>query len=213
LELRIDWSLYAILDKKLVGERDHKRLAEQVILGGARIIQVRNKISSSREFYDDALEVKKITTHFGIPLIINDRVDIARAVKADGVHLGQDDLPFAAARRLIGQDMILGASVHSMEEYQATLAGEPDYLGVGTIYPSQTKIGLKERGLELIKELRRVTTLPMVGIGGITVDNAAAVIQAGANGVAVISGLLDTDDVIGRAREFVNSNQKFCSIK
>lgn len=205
---KLDWSLYAILDKKFVGSRDLKSLAERVITGGAGIIQLRNKISSSRGFYEDALEVKKITTQFGIPLIINDRVDIALAVKAEGVHLGQDDLPFAAARRLIGKEMILGASVHSLEEHKAALAGRPDYLGVGTIYPSPTKNALKEKGLELIKELRRVTALPIVGIGGITVDNAAAVIQAGANGVAVISGLLDTEDVIGRAREFVTQIKK-----
>ncbi len=202
-QIKLDWSLYAILDKKFVGSRNLKSLTEQVITGGAGIIQLRNKLSSSGEFYADALEVKKITTHFGIPLIINDRVDIALAIKAEGVHIGQDDLPFAFARRLIGKEMMLGASVHSLEEYQTALAGQPDYLGVGTIYPSPTKSALKKKGLELIKELRRVTTLPMVGIGGVTVDNAAAVIQAGANGVAVISGLFDTDDVIGRAREFI----------
>lgn len=200
---KIDWSLYAILDKKLIGARNLKRLAEQVIAGGAGIIQLRNKISSAIEFYNDALEVKNITAHFQIPLIINDRVDVALAVGAEGVHLGQDDVPFDAARRLLGSSRILGASVHSLVEFQAAQAGQPDYLGVGTIYPSPTKDALPEKGVELIRELRRRTNVPMVGIGGITVENAGAVIEAGADGVAVISDLLNAENVREHARQFV----------
>ncbi len=198
-----DWSLYAILDKKTLGARDLKFIAEQVIAGGAGIIQLRNKMSSAQEFYTEALQVKQITDRFGIPLIINDRVDIALAVKAAGVHLGQDDLPFEYARQLIGSEMLLGASVHNLNEFETALAGQPDYLGVGTIFSSRTKTELAAKGIQLIRELRQLTTLPLVGIGGITVENLEPVIEAGADGVAIISGLLDSSDVCERAKQFV----------
>jgi thiamine-phosphate pyrophosphorylase len=202
-EKTIAWSLYAILDKKFIGSRNLKELTEQIIAGGARIIQLRNKLTSANEFYTDAVVVKEITDRHRVPLIINDRVDIALAVKADGVHLGQDDLPFEYARRLVGNEMLLGASVHDMLEFETARTGQPDYLGVGTIYPSQIKSDLTAKGIRLIQELRELTDLPMVGIGGITVENLAAVIEAGADGVAVISALLDTDDVFARTKEFV----------
>ncbi|HEX9654525.1 MAG TPA: thiamine phosphate synthase, partial [bacterium] len=200
---KIDWSLYAILDKRAIGTRDIRELAEQIIAGGAGIIQLRDKISPVKEFYEDSLAVKEITTQLGVPLIINDRVDIALAVKAEGVHLGQDDLPFDTARRLLGEQRMLGASVHSLEEYRAAQKGRPNYLGVGTIYSSNTKNGLKEKGCGLVQRLRSMTDLPIVGIGGITVDNLEPVLAAGADGVAVIAGLLDADNVYERATRFV----------
>jgi thiamine-phosphate pyrophosphorylase len=146
-------------------------------------------------FYDDAMAVKAVTAHHGIPLIINDRVDIAMLVDADGVHLGQDDIPFAQARRLIGDRKILGASVHNLDELTAALPGNPDYLGVGTIYPSASKATLADQGTAILKAVRQMTGLPIVGIGGITLDNLKPVIAAGANGVAVISALSDRGDI------------------
>ncbi len=200
----MDWSLYAILDKECIGNRSIKFLAEELSKGGAGIIQLRNKISSPNEFYADAVLVKEATKRYGIPLIINDRLDIAIAVQADGVHLGQQDLPLAAARQLVGKKMILGASVHNLDEFEMAMAGGPDYLGVGTIYASPTKSELQVKGLPVIEAIRARTRLPMVGIGGITLDNLAPVVQAGADGVAVLSALLNADDVQQRAREFVN---------
>jgi thiamine-phosphate pyrophosphorylase len=201
---KIDWSLYAILDKESIGNRSIKFLAEELIKGGAGIIQLRDKVSSPKEFYADAVLMKEVTKLYGIPLIINDRLDIAVAVQADGAHLGQQDLPLTAARRLVGKKMILGASVHNVEEFEIAMAGEPDYLGVGTIYPSPTKSELGVKGIQVIEAIRARTRLSLVGIGGITLDNLAPVIQAGADGVAVISALLNVDDVQSRAREFVN---------
>ncbi len=200
----IDWSLYAILDKECAKERSLTQLAEQAIQGGAGILQLRNKLSASDEFYADALKIKEVTRHFRIPLIINDRLDIALAAKADGVHLGQDDLPLAEARKLVGNQMILGASVHNLKEFEIALTGEPDYLGVGTIYPSSSKADLKSAGIKIIEQLRQKTTLPLIGIGGITVENLEPAIRAGADGVAVISDLFTGQDVCGRAKEFVN---------
>ena len=199
----IGWSLYAILDKEYVKERSLTRLAEEAIAGGAGILQLRNKISASDEFYADALEIKEVTQHFNIPLIINDRLDIALAAKADGVHLGQDDLPFAEARKLLGKQMILGVSVHNFNEFEIALKGKPDYWGVGTIYPSLSKTELQSAGIKIIEQLRPKTTLPLIAIGGITVENLEPVIQAGADGVAVISDLFGRQNVCSRAQEFV----------
>jgi len=199
----IGWSLYAILDKESVKERSLTRLAEEAIAGGAGILQLRNKISASDEFYADALEIKEVTQHFNIPLIINDRLDIALAAKADGVHLGQDDLPFAEARKLLGKQMILGVSVHNFNEFEIALKGKPDYWGVGTIYPSLSKTELQSAGIKIVEQLRPKTTLPLIAIGGITVENLEPVIQAGADGVAVISDLFGRQNVCSRAQEFV----------
>ena len=199
----IGWSLYAILDKESVKERSLTRLAEEAIAGGAGILQLRNKISASDEFYADALEIKEVTQHFNIPLIINDRLDIALAAKADGVHLGQDDLPFAEARKLLGKQMILGVSVHNFNEFEIALKGKPDYWGVGTIYPSLSKTELQSASIKIVEQLRPKTTLPLIAIGGITVENLEPVIQAGADGVAVISDLFGRQNVCSRAQEFV----------
>jgi len=199
----IDWSLYAILDKEYATERELTKLAEQAIQGGAGILQFRNKISASDEFYSDALKIKEVARHFKIPFIINDRVDIALALKADGAHLGQDDLPFAEARKLLGKQMILGVSVHNFNEFEIALKGKPDYWGVGTIYPSLSKTELQSAGIKIIEQLRPKTTLPLIAIGGITVENLEPVIQAGADGVAVISDLFGRQNVCSRAQEFV----------
>ncbi|MFQ5864911.1 MAG: thiamine phosphate synthase [bacterium] len=199
---KIDWSLYVVLDKEFIQGRSVTFLAEELIKGGAGVIQLRNKISETQEFYLDAVKVREVTQKHGIPLIINDRLDIAMAVQADGVHLGQNDLPFQVARGLICQDMILGASVHNLNEFYKAVEGGADYLGVGTIYPTNTKEAHQIMGVKIVETLRSKTNLPLVAIGGITLENLDPVIQAGADGVAVISALLKVEDVAARATEF-----------
>jgi len=206
----IDWSLYAILDKKFSKGRSLAFLAEEVIEVGAGIVQLRDKISAIRDSLVDAQQVKEVTRRHGIPLIINDRLDIALAVNAEGIHLGQQDLPIKAAKELIRDKMIIGSSVHNLHEFHAAVDGGADYLGVGTIYPTKTKNESNISGVEIIELLRPKTDLPMVAIGGITVENLTPVIQAGADGVAVISALLDAADVRTRAMEFV---QKIKNVK
>ena len=208
----IDWSLYAILDKEFLRNRAIGVLAEDVISGGAGIIQVRNKISTPIEFYENVLEVKEVTQHYRIPLIVNDRLDIALAAKADGVHLGQKDLPFSHARKLLGDQRLLGASVHTVAEFDLAMEGQPDYLGVGTIFQSKTKSDLKTSGVQFLKIVRTLTNLPLIAIGGITLENAGKVFESGADGVAVVSSLLDTDDVRKRADDFVKriKHKKIC---
>ncbi|MFQ5754395.1 MAG: thiamine phosphate synthase, partial [bacterium] len=143
---KIDWSLYAILDKEFIQNRSIPFLAEQVIAAGAGVVQLRDKISTTKEFYAEALAVKEITYQYGIPLIINDRLDIALTVNAEGVHLGQSDLPLKAARSIVGADMIIGVSVHNLAEFNAVVKNEPDYFGVGTIFPTKTKNKLQIMG-------------------------------------------------------------------
>ncbi|MFQ5824632.1 MAG: thiamine phosphate synthase [bacterium] len=206
----IDWSLYAILDKEFIKGRSISTLAEDLIKGGAGVIQLRNKISETEEFYLEALKVKEVTQKHGIPLIINDRLDIAMAVKADGVHLGQKDLPLQVARSMIGEKMILGVSVHNLNEFYKAVEGGADYLGVGTIYPTNTKDDLQIMGIKIVETLRSKTNLPLIAIGGITLENLAPIIQAGADGVAVISALLNVENVGSRAKEFV---QQIRSVK
>lgn len=207
----IDWSLYAIIDKAFIGERDLETLTEEIITGGAGIIQYRNKISSTGEFYEEALKIRQVTKRHAIPLIINDRVDIAMAVEAEGVHLGQKDLPWSVAKRISSGNLIIGASVHNLNEFHRAMEAPVDYLGVGTIYPTFSKSeGIEIAGEQIIHQLRPRTHLPIVAIGGINLDNLEPVIQAGADGVAVISALLTAEDVQARARAFI---QKIKSVK
>ncbi|MCJ7812746.1 thiamine phosphate synthase [bacterium] len=199
----IDWSLYAIIDKELLKRRDIQLVAKHVILGGAGIIQYRNKISEDGEFYRESRLLKNISDMYGVPLIINDRVDQALAVDANGVHLGENDLSLDIARKMIGNDKIIGASVKSYSDYQKAKCA--DYLGIGAIYPTKTKKNYKITEIELIKKIRIQSTIPIVGIGGITVENLTPVIRAGANGVAVISALLDADHIEDISKRFFNA--------
>lgn len=204
----IDWSLYVILDQEVIQGRSLPKLVETVIAGGAGVIQLRDKVSPSNAFYQNALAVKDVTQKRGVPLLINDRVDIALAADTDGVHLGQEDFPFKQARELIGAQKILGASVHSLTEFEQAMTGNPDYLSVGTIYPSPTKQELQSRGVEIVKEIRSRTDLPLVAIGGITVENLAPVIRAGADGVVVVSDIFKYEDVRTRTETVVSAIEK-----
>ena len=198
----IDWSLYSIIDKEWLKEKSIEDVAQQLCEGGSGIVQYRDKISTSRDFFSNALVLRKITKDFQIPFVVNDRIDIALAVNADGVHLGQEDIPWECARNILGNDKVIGGSVHSIEEFNHIKMC--DYIGVGAMFPTKTKKNVHVGGLDLLKKIRLLTELPIVGIGGITIDNAASVIQAGANGVAVISWLLGSSDIRGNAQQMID---------
>lgn len=183
--------LYPVTDVRLSG-LSHAEQVAKLGEGGANLIQLREKRLSPREFYDQALEAMRVARLRGVKIIINDRVDVAMAVDADGVHLGQDDFPPQAARRLLGDSAIIGLSTHSVEQaVQATAMGV-DYIAIGPIFSTSTKdntdpiVGLI--GLRQVREA--VLQTPIVAIGGITSENATEVIQGGADAVAVISALL-----------------------
>ncbi len=202
---RIRWSLYAIIDREYVDPAEMAAVTEAAIRGGAGIIQLRDKVSSGRQFYENAVVLRDVTRRHGVPFIVNDRVDVALAVDADGVHVGWSDLPPEVTRRLIGPERLLGLSASSENEVGRALGYGPDYLGIGAMFSTKTRPDYAVPGPSLIAAVRGRVSCPIVGIGGVTPENCGEVIRAGADGVAVISALLEADDVEARAREFVRA--------
>ena len=195
--------LYAIIDSQALGGRDHLKVASRLVRGGAKAIQLRYKLDSKDELLSIAQQLKKLCSERGVLFIINDYLDIALAVGADGLHLGQKDLPVSIARRLLPLDAILGVSVTTVEQAKAAESGGADYIAVGSIYPTFSKATAKVVGLERLCKIREAVGLPLVAIGGINKDNAAEVATAGADAVAVISAILQAKDVEEAAREII----------
>ena len=192
--------LYAIVDVDAGGEEVVRR-TEGLLRGGARLFQLRWKRPGVADFFATATECARLAQVYGARLMINDRVDVALACGADGVHLGQSDLPLAAARRLLGARRWIGVSTHDVEQARVAAAGGADYVGFGPIFATSTKrTGYSPRGLEGLRQVRAAVTLPIVAIGGIDFDNAAEVIAVGADAVAMISALAASPDAAGAAR-------------
>lgn len=195
---------YPITDVRLSG-LSHAEQVERLAAGGATMIQLREKTASPREFYTAALEAMNVARRLDVRIIINDRVDIAIAVNADGVHLGQEDVPPDRARRLLGESRIVGFSTHGLKQAVEADGLPIDYIAIGPVFQTSTKEDPDAVvGLEAIAATRRQTSKPLVAIGGITLSRAASVIEAGADSVAVISDLFSTGDISGRAREFID---------
>ena len=187
-------SLYAIVDPLDTG-RDPVALAAALLAGGARCLQLRWKGASSRELLAAAVAIRQHTSTAGALFLVNDRPDITRAADADGTHLGQDDLPVSAARRVLGPARLIGVSTHSVAQARAAAEAGADYIGVGPVYETTSKTGaLPAGGVELVSAVRAVVTCPVVAIGGITAANAAAVLAAGADAVAMIGALVRASD-------------------
>ncbi len=184
-------------------------LIEAAVSGGVTVVQLRSKRQSTRAFCDLARDVIRILKPRRIPLIINDRIDVALACGADGVHLGQQDLLLTDARRILGPSGIIGISVNTIEEARDAENGGADYLGVGPLFPTSSKSRLRPiLGLEGLRRIRKQVRLPLLAIGGISTDNAAAVRRAGADGVAVISALISAPDIAGAAAELAVGPEK-----
>ncbi|MYB76276.1 MAG: thiamine phosphate synthase [Chloroflexi bacterium] len=197
-----DPRLYVVLDPAVAGGRSVVEIARQAIAGGATLLQLRDKHSPDRDILDTATAIVQLCRTASIPFIVNDRVDIAWASGADGVHLGHDDLPPTVARTLLGDDAIIGMSAGNLAELAAALPAQPDYLGVGPMYATRTKSDAGAPvGPAMIRTLREAApTIPLVGIGGITAENAAAVLAAGAAGIAVVSAVVAARDVEAATR-------------
>jgi thiamine-phosphate pyrophosphorylase len=191
----IDYSLYLVTDRGLARGRSALEIVTAAVRGGASVVQLREKGCSTREFIEQGLAIKKFLKDHGVPLIINDRVDVAQAVKADGVHLGQNDMPLGLAKKILGESMIIGISAESVKNAIEAEKGGADYLGVSPIYTTPTKTDTAPAlGLTGLKEIREAVRLPLVGIGGLNTENAAEVIRNGADGVAVVSAIVAADD-------------------
>jgi thiamine-phosphate pyrophosphorylase len=198
----IDWRLYLVTDRRMAGARPIEDIVRAAVRGGVTAVQLREKECATREFVELARRLKALLAGSGVPLIVNDRVDVALAAGADGVHLGQSDLAFQDARALLGPDALIGLSVETMEQAEAAGRLEAAYLGVSPIFPTPTKTDtLSAWGLDGLRRLRRASRHVLVGIGGIGVGNAADVIAAGADGVAVVSAICGAADPEAVSRE------------
>ena len=196
--------LYVILDSSVSSNRPLVDVLKASATAGAKIFQYRNKTASMKVAYEEALPLSKVAQELGVLFIINDRCDLALAVDADGVHLGQGDVPLNLARKVMGPDKLIGISTHNREQVIAATAGDPDYLGFGPIFTPGSKLDHDPVvGIVGLKTIRQLTPLPIFAIGGITLDNAEDVRQAGANGVAVISAVLKASDVAQAVNDFV----------
>ena len=201
----VDYSLYLVTDRGLGHGRTTLEIVTAAVQGGATVVQLREKDCSTRDFIKQALSIKKFLKDRGVPLIINDRVDVAQAVEADGVHLGQSDMPFEIAKNILGDSMIIGISAESLEDAIEAEKGGADYLGVSPIYATPTKTDTATPlGLEGLQEIRKAVGLPLVGIGGLNKDNATEVIRNGADGLAVVSAIVAADDPEAAARGLKN---------
>ena len=192
--MRLPSALYVIIDPEVSREREPAALLDAVLAGGCRVVQLRDKRATAAALYPLARALADRCRRAGALFIVNDRADLALAVGAGGLHVGQDDLPAAAARRLLPAEMVLGVSTHGPEQARRALADGADYVAVGSIFPTGTKAGFELVGPELVRRLRPEIPVPLVGIGGITADNAAQVMAAGADAVAVISAVCAAAD-------------------
>jgi thiamine-phosphate pyrophosphorylase len=194
--------LYTIADTLGRAELSFATLAEQLCAGGAKLMQLRVKDLPTRDVLMIAREVRAICSRYGCLFIMNDRTDIALAVDADGVHVGQEDLPLAAARTVLGSNKIIGVSTHDPEQAVEAERGGADYIGFGPLFGTMTKAtGYTARGLDQLREIRSLVQLPIVAIGGITAERAPSALAAGANAVAMISDLVLAKDTAAKVRE------------
>jgi thiamine-phosphate pyrophosphorylase len=199
-----EWGLYVITDAGLSRGRSHTEVLREAIAGGAAVVQLRDKDLTTRELVEEGQKLRSLTLEMGAALIVNDRIDVALAVEADGVHVGPDDMPVALARELVGPGRILGASAGTVDEARAAQADGADYLGVGSVYATGTKADAGEPiGPEGLARIAASISIPVVGIGGIAEANAGEVIAAGGEGVAVISAVVSADDVQAAARRLL----------
>ena len=197
--------LYVILDPSVCPDRPLLDVLKASATAGATIFQYRNKTASMKASYTEALSLRKAAHELGVLFIVNDRCDLALAVNADGVHLGQEDLPLHLARKIMGSAKLIGISTHKPEQVMSATAGGPNYLGFGPIFLPGSKADHDPVvGIEGLKSIRRLTTLPLFAIGGITADRADEVVRAGADGVAVISAILKAPDISRAVTDFVS---------
>jgi thiamine-phosphate pyrophosphorylase len=190
----IDYSLYLVTDHRNKTEEEFLNIIEEAIKGGTSIVQLREKTASTKDFYQLALKVKEITTRYDVPLLINDRIDIALAVDSEGVHLGQDDMPADIARKIIGDDKILGVSASTVEEAIKAQIDGADYIGSGAVFPTATKDDADSVSKEELKSIVDSIDIPVVAIGGITIENASELKDTGIAGFSVVSAIMSADD-------------------
>ena len=199
----LDYRVYLVTDTVYFNNANIWNKMEAALRGGVTLVQYRDKTQESRILYERALKMKALCDKYNVPMLVDDRADIAFAVGAAGVHVGQSDLPAEVACRMLGADAIIGVSAHNAEEALAAEAAGADYLGCGAVYPTGTKKDTSVIGVEGLKAIRAVTKMPFVGIGGVTLANYRDVLNAGADGAAIVSAILSADDIESTVQKFV----------
>ncbi|MGM9519597.1 MAG: thiamine phosphate synthase [Phascolarctobacterium sp.] len=205
---QIDYSIYLLTDDGCLKGRPLLACVEQALQAGVTLVQYRSKFKDGGPMYEEALALKALCDRYDVPLIINDRVDVALAVGAAGVHVGQDDLPCQVVRALAGDDFVIGVSAHNPEEARQAAADGADYLGCGAVFGTATKPGVAKLGLANLRAIRGAVSLPMVGIGGVNATNYDEVLATGANGAAIISGILAAGDIKAEVAKFVAARDR-----
>ena len=190
----IVYSVYLVTDHRNKTDEEFLNIIEEAIKGGTTIVQLREKTASTKDFYQLALKVKEITSKYDVPLLINDRIDIAIAVDSEGVHIGQDDMPADIARKIIGEDKILGVSASTVEEAKKAQEDGADYIGSGAVFPTATKDDADSVSKEELKEIVDSIDIPVVAIGGITLENAESLKDTGIAGFSVVSAIMSADN-------------------
>ncbi|WP_018923779.1 thiamine phosphate synthase [Salsuginibacillus kocurii] len=199
-----EFSLYAITGEEFHPNRSLKEVMTEVCEGGADIIQLRDKTSSKKEVLEKAYMLRELTEAHGVTFIVNDHIDVALAVDADGIHLGQDDLPLQEARRIVGPNKLIGISTHAVEEAKEAEAHGADYIGAGPVFPTNTKSDVVDPVTTgYIQEIANSVSIPFVAIGGIKLQNVDEVLEAGATRVCVVSEIVGSNDVKGVCQHFV----------
>lgn len=198
--------LYLVTDRGLAGDRDIEDIVRRSVEGGATMVQLREKSIDTREFIELALRLKALLKPYGVPLIINDRVDVALAADADGVHIGQSDMPYAMARRLLGPDRIIGLSVENFDQIAEANALDVDYIGISPVFATPTKTDTAAPfGLEGLRKAVELSVHPTVAIGGMNASTAAEVISTGTDGIAVVSAIVCADDPCAASRRLLET--------
>ncbi len=204
MKAAFDYTLYLVTDRRLSHGRPTREIVQAAVRGGVTCVQLREKDCSTRVFIREALAVRDFLKAAGVPLIINDRLDVALAVEADGVHLGQKDMPLEMARRIAGDGLCIGISAESLEDAVAAERGGADYIGVSPVFDTPTKTDTAPAlGLEGLRDIRAAVDIPLVAIGGLKRDNVAEVVQNGADGIAVVSAIVAAEDPEKAARELL----------
>ena len=199
--------LYLITDRKIAGV-SIRDIAEEALKGGLSCLQLRGKDITLRGIYNEAVFLRKLTNDYSAALIINDHADVALVTEADGVHLGQQDLPIKEARDVLGREKIIGISTHSLEQAIEAQKNGADYIGFGPIFHTETKDAGSARGLDALREVRRHIYIPIVAIGGIKLDDVEDVLCAGADAIAVVSGILASGNIRGMTQAFLERINK-----
>ncbi len=202
--MHLDYTLYLVTDRSWLKGRDFFGVVEEALQGGVSLVQLREKEVSSRDFYNIALKMKELAASYNVPLIVNDRLDIALAVDAAGLHIGQEDLPIEVARKIMGPGKIIGYSVSNVEQAVFGEKHGADYLGAGPVYYTASKSDAgKPIGVDGLKLIKESVKIPVVAIGGVGLNNLEQVKKTGIAGVSVISAILGSREIMSAAREFI----------